>query len=223
MKLLERNYSSQIYRPKSEIFNDENYNLIIVSTSWGMPEHSQKVIEEISRYVSAAKADIEVTSPFEFLSCYPSDVNYLRVASMICNDILYRQFNSVEYMAGVEFTAILQTGNQISWAQVGSSSLFLNRLEQGLIPLNFSVDLSVDLMQSAPLPQNLLGSDYHCNMRLGHCLARPTDQLILLSSSYVPATIFSKNTGLITLEEITHELVSKNPESPFWTGIVTFG
>src|SRR4051812_29355671 len=123
MKLVERSYSSKIFRPRPLVHAEQDGSLVIITTSWGVPEHAARVNDEILKYVQAARADVEVTSPFEFLSCLSDEANCLRVATMICNERFYRSDNRSDYNAGVELLVLAREGSHLSYAQVGSPNL----------------------------------------------------------------------------------------------------
>jgi hypothetical protein len=112
MKLQERSYSTKIMRPKPLVHSEEDGSLVVIATSWGQPEHSQRAIEEVVKYVNAAKADVEVTSPFEFLTCLTDEVNYVRTGLLIANDALYRGENKNQYFSGVEILVLFRRGSQ---------------------------------------------------------------------------------------------------------------
>lgn len=227
MKLQERSYSTKILRPKPAIYREDDGSLIVVATSWGQPEHAQRAMDEVVKYVSSAKSDVEVTSPFEFLSCLSDEVNYVRTGMLIANDILYRGENKMEYFSGVELLALFQRGPQVAWAQVGCPSLFIQRRNQSLQPLSIGLDLSSELRGVGevlpPLPAQLLGLDPTCYVQCGHTYVNEGDQLVLLASTSVATSLWSKDAESLELGSITTRMIQEDPESPFWLGIVDLG
>ncbi|MGZ3775263.1 MAG: hypothetical protein ACXVCY_16120 [Pseudobdellovibrionaceae bacterium] len=226
MKLQERSYSTKILRPKPFIHTEEDGSLIVLATSWGQTEHAQKVIEEVVKYVNAAKSDVEVTSPFEFLTCFTDEVNYVRNGVLIANEILYRGENKSQYISGVEVLVLFRNGSQLAWAQVGCPSLFIQRNNQSLQPLSIGLDLSSELIEAQvvqpPLPSQLLGLDPTCYVQCGHTQIKEEDQLILLASSLVAPSLWQKTFANIDMEYITRNMIQDNPETPFWLGLVHF-
>lgn len=224
MKIQERSYSTKILRPKPLIHREDDGSLIVVATSWGQPEHAQRALEEVVKYVSAAKSDVEVTSPFEFLSCFTDEVNYVRTALLIANDILYRGENKMEYFSGVELLALFRRGNQVAWAHAGCPSLFIQRKNQSMQPLSVGLDLSSELQSPdsvlPPLPAQLLGLEPTCYVQCGHTHVGFEDQLVLLSSTAVATSLWSKNSQATELSSITTRMIQENPEAPFWLGLV---
>lgn len=224
MKIEERSYSSKILRPKPTVHLEEDGSILVVATAWGQPEHAQKVVEHVSKYVGAAKADVEVTSPFEFLTCLPDEVNYLRTAILIANEELYRGENRAEYFSGVEVLVLYQKQNQIAWAQVGSPGLLLKRQGMPLQPLSTPLDLSTELSTAegrlAPLPSQLLGLDPTCDIKVGHLHSQPGDRLMLMAGSRLANSLWVPGLQEPQLTEITRHMVNENPDLPFWLGVV---
>ena len=220
MNLIERSYSGKIIRPKPHLVVNEEKDLIIICTSWGAPEHAEKAAEEIQKYVHSAKADVEVTSPFEFLTCLTDEVNYLRTSLLIVNDYLYRSENRTEYYAGVEALVLFKRGRQLAWAQVGGPSILIQRSGGSMQPLSVSGDFASekqDLM--GPLPQNLLGTDRSCFINVGHTTFDENDKLVLVASSILSTHLWRRSQDL-DLNGITQSMIQENSENPFWLGIV---
>lgn len=226
MKLQERSYSSKILRPKPQIHMEEDGSLIVIATSWGQPEHAVRATEEIVKYVNAAKADVEVTSPFEFLSCLSDEVNYVRTGMLIANDILYRGENKTEYFSGVEILAIFRRGPQVAWAQVGCPSILMQRRDQSLQPMAMSLDLSSEFHFAeealSPLPAQLLGLEPTCDIHCGHTYIRGGDQLVLLSSAQVAQALWTSGREPLNLTTVTNRMIQEAPETPFWLGLLEF-
>lgn len=222
MKMQERSYSTKILRPKPLIHREDDGSLIVVATSWGQPEHAQRALDEVVKYVSAAKADVEVTSPFEFLTCLTDEVNYVRTGILIANDLLYRGENRAEYFSGVELMAIFKRGSQLAWAHVGCPSLFIQRKNQRLQPLSVGQDLSSESesFQRPPLPAQLLGLDPTCYIHCGHTSVNEGDRLVLLASSRVATTLWTREGNSLDLSSVTTGMIQENPESPFWLGLI---
>ncbi|WP_374077395.1 hypothetical protein [Bdellovibrio bacteriovorus] len=224
MKLQERSYSTKIMRPKPLIHQEDDGSLIVIATSWGQPEHAQRALDEVVKYVSAAKSDVEVTSPFEFLTCLSDEVNYVRTGILIANDILYRGENKMEYFSGVELLALFKRGPQVAWAHVGSPSLFIQRKNRSLQPLSIGLDLSAEMHGSEstlpPLPAQLLGLDPTCYIQCGHTHVNEDDQLVLLASTSIASSLWQKDSREAELSSITTKMIQESPEAPFWLGLV---
>lgn len=226
MKLQERSYSTKIIRPKPLIHREEDGSLIVVATSWGQPEHAQRAMDEVVKYVNAAKADVEVTSPFEFLTCLSDEVNYVRTGILIANDHLYRGENRTEYFSGVELMAVFRRGSQVAWAHVGCPSLFIQRRNQHLQPLSMGLDLSSEMQANQdlpPLPSQLLGLDPTCYIQCGHTLVQDGDRLVMLASSRIATSLWAREGSSLDLNSVTTGMIQESPESPFWLGLIDIG
>lgn len=224
MKLEERSYSTKMHRPRPAIYIEPDGSFIIVSTSWGSPEHAQKVNDDISKYVQAAKADVEVTSPFEFLTTLTNEANYLRIASLISNEQLYRSANKTEYLAGVETLILFHKGSQMAYAQVGAPHLLIQKTGRPLVPVSVGFEASFEMSGPdntilPPLPQSLLGVDASLNIRCGDLRVDEGDRLVLYAGSFWPESLWS-SAQMASLPQLTQKMVQQNPEAPFWLGIV---
>lgn len=224
MKIEERSYSSKLHRPRPSVYLEPDGSFLLVSTSWGDPEHAQKVNNDIAKYVQASMADVEVTSPFEVLTVLSREANYLRIAALIANEQLYRGENKGEYMAGVETLLLLKKGLQVAYAQVGAPHLLLQKNARSLIPVSVGFETCLEMggpggALLAPLPQSLLGADLSLNIRCGDFKVDEGDRLVLYAGAHWPESFWTASLAS-TLPQWTQKLVQKDPEAPFWLGLV---
>lgn len=227
MKLEQRSYSTKFLRPRPVIHAEPDGSLLVITISWGSPDLASRINEDIVKYLQAAVADVEVTSPFEFMTCYGDEANYLRVASLISNETIYRAINRTEYTGGVEILLLSRKGNKISFAQVGAPYLLLEKVDVGTAPIAVASEVGFECIADrqagiSPLPRELLGVDPTVNIRCGDFRVDPDDRLILYSGSYWPEGFWESSNEGARLQSLTHKLVKKNPESPFWLGIIDF-
>lgn len=224
MKLTERSYRTSKTRPKPNVKISTDGDLILAVTSWGTQQTADQASEEMLRYIEAARADIEVTSPFDFLTCLSSEANYLRIALLIANESLYRGENRNQYSSGLEVVALLRNQNQVAWAQVGGPHILLFREHQLPKLVATSMDLSAELESEEvlpALPAQMLGLDSVCQIQCGHFVLKPKDKILLLATSNIPANIFNlKNQEGLSEVELVSSLASENKEEPFWLGFV---
>lgn len=224
MKLVERSYSTKMLRPRPLIHSEDDGSLVVIATSWGQPEHGQRALDEVVKYVGAAKSDVEVTSPFEFLACVPDEVNYVRTALLLANDLLYRGENKMEYFSGVEILAMFRRGNMLAWAQVGNPSIFAQRTGKRLQPLQMGLDLSTEFNTQdktlPPMPTQLLGLEPSCNIQCGHSILKSGEQVVLLSASAIANSLLNREPGKFDLNIITQKMIQEDPEAPFWLGLI---
>ncbi len=224
MRLRERSYSGRSARPKPIVREEFGGEFWVIATSWGNADAGMPVVEEIVKYVSATRGDVEVTSPFEFMSCYTSEANALRVAALLSNDRLYRGENKIEYNSLVEVVALWKTDRQLSWVQCGSSQLFMKKPGQDLHPLCVSNDQMRDVLgihaEASPLPAAGLGLESSCPLSIGSCVMEEEDQIILFSSSKIPRDIWQLTDSEIDLQKIINKIGSQMEDQPFWLGIL---
>jgi len=220
----ERSYRSGFARPRPLIFKSEENHMILVVTPWGDPSVAMKVNNEIVDYVSAAKTDVDITSPFDFYEGQPSLTNYLRIGLLLANDAIYRSENKTEYTAGFEILAIAQRGRQLSWASVGQPHLLLQKgTHGGVHPISFSYDLALESERHlASLPSEMLGVSSICQVNCGQFSVSPSDSLILLSGLSWPAfypAIQSMSTSL-QVDSATTSIVEAGHDRSFWMATI---
>ncbi len=180
-------------------------------------------MEEVVKYVGSAESDVEVTSPFEFLSNFTDEVNYVRTSLLIANDFLYRGENKTEYFSGVELMALFRRGSQVAWAHVGAPSLLIQRKHQSLQPLSIGTDLSSELRNAEqvlpPLPSRLLGLEPSATFSAVTRISSE-DQLVLIAGTSIASSLWIKDSYTTDLGSITDRMIQENPEAPFWLGLV---
>lgn len=224
MKLSERSYNSKIKRPKPITRVSENEDTLIVATAWGDVEPVAKLLDDVLTYITSLKSDIEVTSPFEFLECYPSAVNYVRTAIMMMNENLYRGYNTAEYRCGVEVSILHKDADILAWAHVGSPMVISKMKNQSPLVLSHHSDLSAELSGDAlslsPLPTQLVGVEPACDIRVGHLPLAHLDQMLLISSPHQANFSMLNKYSRMQLSEVTDALVASDSESAFWLGLV---
>ncbi len=218
---MHRSYGGKIFRPKPVIHEDER--LLVLASCWGPGDQAQNLVDDVVKYVTAAMGDVEVTSHFEYLTCLSDQANYLRIATLLANENIFRGENKNEFVSGYELTVVLKQKNQLSWAQVGGPHILIRRNGQTLMPLTVHLDVSAEVSASnllAPLPHWLLGLDSTCQIQCGDVRYQPQDQLVLAGSTYLSKSIFTESPSRsLSLEKITQWMIQENPESAFWLGL----
>lgn len=225
--IIERSYAGKLFRPKPEIFIEEDGSFGIVATPWGPRSGAKRAIDILKDYVLSARQDLESTSPFQKLTCLSPLANSLRVGVMLANDSLYREENKAEYISGVELLVFAHQMGELAFAQVGHPNLYVARPSVPWIPLTLQPDLAAEMSESnkflAPLPQNLVGLHTTTNLNVSSFKTQPGDRLIFLSHSHAAHPMFSIPFEKTGLDQITESLASKFPELPFWLGVYSFG
>ena len=79
MKISERHYSHHRKIPNVKVHIDESAELIFVIINWGDQAQADNLIAEMTQFIHAASADVEVTHPYEVVPYLPKDVNTLRI------------------------------------------------------------------------------------------------------------------------------------------------
>ncbi len=223
-KFESRPYSGSSFRPRPEVYADADTNLLLVATPWGARSSAKRVIDKILEYYTLAKGDREVTSPFERLTCLSTAANNLRTATLLANEMLYREDNRNEYRAGVELFGASFVDNEFVWLQVGQPQILLSREGERLMPLGGYVDLSLDLSEGKELlpalPNQLLGLDSTVNVSMNSFRAKPGDRIILMSHSSPPPLLYGLGRETLTLDHISRVLAKSDPDLAFWIGIL---
>jgi len=147
---------------------------------------------------------------------------------LICNESLYRSDNRGEYAAGLETLILYRKENKVAYAQVGAPNLLLEKPGSGLAPISANCDTGFELgsqlegSEMAPLPRELLGIDSNLNIRCGDFRITAGDRLFLYSGIFWTDTLWKGAASGSLLPQVTQNIVRKNPDSPFWIGIVSF-
>ena len=147
--------------PQTSIFNEMNSDLLICIRSWCGDDLQQKVLNEIIRYLSATDADLEVTSPFEYVENLSSTANKVRVAFLMANEALYSE-NKDHYKYGFEVAICYKKSNEICIASVGRFS-FKYQKKSKMIQLYESAGFADDLTL---LPSQLLGIEKSIEIKI---------------------------------------------------------
>lgn len=123
MKVLISAINQKYKFPQTQVYSLLNDELIVFLRSWNGNDSNQKVIDEISHYLSAANADLEITTPFEFIESLSSMGNKVRVALLLANDIIHNFDNKEIYSQGYEVAVVFRTAKEIVCGHVGRFSV----------------------------------------------------------------------------------------------------
>jgi hypothetical protein len=226
MNFEQRSYNSEVFRPKPEVHFDPESRILIVATPWGSPSSARKAIQSVLDYLVTSGSDQEATTPFKRLTCLSPLANSLRIATLLANELLYREDNRDEYVGGVELFAAKMTDQELVYVQVGHPNLVLFREGRTAQPISVQVDLGLDLSQKkapvAPLPGQLLGPDSSCNLSVQSFRPQKNDQLALISRSNLPPKLFQVEGAVSDLSKISKVFAKDHPSMPFWLGLWSF-
>ncbi len=218
MDLQQRSYSTSIFRPKPKIFFENSSQTWIIATSWGESEAAEATIQSL-RDQLASISEPDATVIRGSAAGLSDGSNRLVSAARITHQKLFQQRNREEYTTAVELALIKKVRNHLSWVQIGAPALILST-EKGLQPLCPASDLSFQWDQQTPLVAVAMGLHKEVNLHCGSCLVKENDQLILLSKSYIPTSLFQLKS--ISLQSVSKNLVDENSEQPFWLGLLEF-
>ena len=224
MNLQERSYNGKFTRPRPEIHVEEQASLIIVATPWGARSGARRAIQAITDFYLSAMDDVEVTSPFQKLTCLSPTANSLRVAVMLANDIVYQEENRNEYLSGLEIFVGARTGQELSFVQLGFPQVFLDRDKANPVTTGCLTDLSLDFGPKTksypPLPNSLLGVHSTTAPTIRTLRLLESDRILLLSHSWIPAQFYSLDRDQRNLDSLSSSLSTNSPDEPFWAGIL---
>lgn len=224
MKIVERSYSGQLFRPKPEIYSDSGGDLLIVATPWGPRSSAKKVIQVIKDHFLASREDQEATSPFSKLTCLSKTANDLRTAVKMANDVIYNEDNKNEYISGVELFALARNASELAWVQVGYPYAYLDRPQKPLTPLGSHQDLALEYSlgpkMRPPLPSKFLGVDITSDFSTDSMRPHQHDRMILVSRSITTPEMAGLSSADRTLDNISKSFANDDADMPFWLGIV---
>jgi len=109
--------------PQTQMYSLLNDDLLIFLRSWNGTDSNQKVIDEISHYLSAANADLEITTPFSFIESLSAMGNKVRVALLLANDIILKSDNKESYSQGFEVAVVFKVAKEVICGHVGRFSI----------------------------------------------------------------------------------------------------
>ena len=109
--------------PQTQMYSLLNDELLVFLRSWNGTDSNQKIIDEISHYLSAANADLEITTPFAFIESLSSMGNKVRVALLLANDVIYKFDNKEIYSQGFEVAVVFKSAKEVVCGQIGRFSM----------------------------------------------------------------------------------------------------
>ncbi|MFZ4402944.1 MAG: hypothetical protein ACOYOK_02480 [Pseudobdellovibrionaceae bacterium] len=217
MKWQMRAHTPGVFRPKPILHQQEDLGLFLAIQSWGNPADSQIVIEDVTRYIQAAVADVEVTSPFEFSVHWPDAVNFVRTALMICNENIFYKYNQGEYLSGLEVMVLYRHKNICAWSSVGAHQLmgFTNDKIEIIAASN-------DSSQASPLPLNMLGVHKTAAIQSGYFLVGKFKNILLTSPNIDVTGAAVDSAKSVDFVRLSHSLIQKNKNEAFFHCLLSF-
>ena len=212
MQIQTRSASLHHQMPTTQTFQLLNNQLTIFLRPWGPSEYNQKVVDEITHYLSTTQADIEVTTPFDYLESLSSLANRTRVAVLLAHDLLYKTDNRAEYVVGFELMVLFKFRLELAWASVGRFSLSKVMHDH----MNTIVSNGTDSDCEALLPVQLIGLEKEISVQAGSIVFDDHSKVVV-SSGY--NCEFKVNEG-----GYGSALIEPTPsQSTYWFSVVTPG
>lgn len=152
-------------------------NLILCVRSWGTEVSVQKVASEVEHYLSSIDADLDLTTPFEYVENLTRLANKSRIALLLANDLLLNTENKNSYQEGAEVALFLQSGKELSWATIGRFSIEMIKNSKSSVVFDSGVGFD-DLVA---LPVDLLGVGKNPMIQCGSVSTTDLDSMTVQS------------------------------------------
>jgi hypothetical protein len=208
-----RSAFSQLQFASTNVYQQLNDQLIIVVRSWGSSEYNQKLVDEITHYLSTTQADIEVTTPFDYQESLSSLANRTRVAMLLAHDLFYKTDNKNEYVVGFESLVLFRSKNEVAWSSVGRFSIA--KLHNG--ELNYLNRCGTDLDIETLMPAELMGLEKEINVHSGS-FSFGTDSKVVVASTFNCELTIADASSISSLVE-----VNTGDKGAYWVSVVTEG
>lgn len=224
MKLQERSFSNNCFRPRPLIQMSEDGRTLILLTPWGEAGGATAVMSEIEKLITSTKEDSEMTSVFRPDSSVGRRANQLRSCLLTANQLIYRSTGKDAYSTAYEVIILTYEDGLVSWARVGQPNIYIARKgNMGLQSIHVSSDLSlmVNQVQQAPLPSELFGIESELPIACGEFQVQNTDKIILHAGSMVSSDIWSDEFSDMEFSQISSKILSRTVQKPFWLGQIS--
>lgn len=210
MKWLSRSSQQNLKMPTTQLYHLLDNQMTLAVRAWGSQEFNQKLIDEVSYYLSSAQADLDVTSPFDFRENLSSLANKTRISLLLAQDFFFKSQNKTEFTVGFEVAVFFRHRNELAWSSVGRFSL--KRIKDLYLQTLF--DVGTDRDEDTLLPVELLGAEKEVEIVSGSLLLTPQTQL-LLSSVYGGELVFeSASSKQMSLQPV-------NNTTTYWYSLMT--
>lgn len=213
MKIMTRSAFGKLQFASTNVYQQLNDQLIIVVRSWGSSEYNQKLVDEVTHYLSTTQADIEVTTPFDYQESLSSLANRTRVAMLLAHDLFYKTDNKSEYVVGFESLVLFKSKTEVAWSSVGRFSVA--KVMDG--NLNYLTRCGTDLDAETLLPAELMGLEKEISVHSGSFAFTPGTQIVVASTFNCELAI-GDTSSISSLVE-----VNSGETGAYWVSVVTEG
>ena len=141
--------------PGTSITDYFEKDLLVIVRPWNNSDHLKVVIEEVSQYLSATQADLELTTPFQYVEGLSTLANKLRISTLLANDRLFKAENREIYSCGFEMVLLYKKHIELAWLAIGGFEI-----EAEFSDFKKIICANGDILDSNNLlPPHLLGVD----------------------------------------------------------------
>lgn len=211
LKWTSRSSLQTLKMPSTQIYHLLDDQMTLIVRAWGSQEFNQKLVEEVSSYLSSAQADLDVTSPFDFKENLSSLANRTRIALLLAQDFFYKTQNKNEFSVGFETVVFFQNKSELAWSSVGRFGLKLIRHQHAQTLFEAGTDRDEETL----LPTELLGVESEVEINSGSILLNSNIQLVLSSIFGGDINIeVSKNDQQVVVQPSNHSMT-------YWYSLIT--
>ncbi len=179
--------------------------LLVFLRPWGSQDYNQKFIDEVTHFLSAAQADIEITSPFDFLENLTPLANKVRISLLLAHDHFYKVENKTSFSVGFEAAVLIRNRNEIAWGTVGRFDIYKSSDTKCTVLSASGSDQDGTIL----LPIELLGVEKDLDLRAGSIVVKSEE--IIVASAYGRALHLAQNSS-----DKTWSVDSQSSDLTYW-------
>ena len=226
MKLEQRSFSSQVFRPHPEVLINEDIKVFAFLTAWGDQDLSQKTLQFLFDGHHGSFSDEEKTIDHPYIKSLSPEENALRSLILNCNEWVFKEQNgNLKKKVGYELVYGYLREGKLIFAQIGQPFIYLDRKHLPLQVIGQNLDFSGLFggeKRLPPLPSQLMGLFPDTHFSVFTFPIKKEDRLIFISRDFVKNSLLDMPRQERNLETLSRALTSENEEQPFWIGILSF-
>lgn len=209
----QRFYSGKVRLPNPSIEHDPHLNLLTILLSWGDPSAVDFTRENIKHSLLSHNESTEVTRIGKHVEPISDELPKLQQAFQNVNDLINKNFNSIEFSAAIEVLAVKKVNRCLYWSQCGSPSLYLAR-KGNLFPISSHWSFAQQFHQMAPVITSGLGLEDSVSIQSGVLRWIEGDELFVISNHRNTPNLYLPKD--ITLENLALAMASEDDSASFW-------
>lgn len=210
MKWVSRSSQQKLKMPTTQVYHMLDDQMTLVVRAWGSQEHNQKLMDEVSHFMSSAQADLDVTSPFDFRENLSNLANKTRISLLLAHDLFYKTENKNDFAVGFEVAVLFRIKNELAWSSVGRFSM--QKINSTYFQTLYASGSDRD--DETLLPTELLGAEKEVEINSGSMLINAHTH-ILLSSVCGGELLFKAN------NDSQASIVPSNNSMTYWYSLVS--